>query len=124
MTNLFKQAHALTRATIQAGDDYKATFILCLRAIIADNKARLVEHSGNTVFEAIGYQAPVVAKAKRIVKAIDFDIMLMIGFILLLVSMFVLGVSAISSMDKRNKASFNALYADNTAQVIDTSSHE
>lgn len=58
MTNLFKQAHDLTRATIQAGDDYQATFILCLRAIIADSKARLAEHSLNTVFEAIGYQAP------------------------------------------------------------------
>ena len=124
MTNLFKQAHALTRATIQPNDDYQATFILCLRAIIADNKSRLAEHSLNTVFESINYQAPVVAKARAIVKAIDFDVMLMIGFVLLLVGTFALGVSAISSMDKRNKASFNALYADNNAQVMDTSSHE
>lgn len=121
---LFSQAHALTRATIQAGDNYQATFILCLRSIIADAKSHLAEHSGNTVFEAINYQAPVVAKAKRIVKAIDFDVMLMIGFILLLISTFALGVSAISSMDKRNKASFDALYANDTAQVLDTSSHE
>lgn len=30
---LFKQAHAMTRATIQAGDDYRATFGACLKAI-------------------------------------------------------------------------------------------
>lgn len=38
MTNLFKQAHSLTRATIQAGDDYRATFGLCLKQVIADAK--------------------------------------------------------------------------------------
>lgn len=36
---LFKQAHALARATIKAGDDYRVTFGLCLKAIIADSKA-------------------------------------------------------------------------------------
>lgn len=117
MTTLFKQAHALTRATIQQGDNYQATFTLCLRAIIADAKSHLAEHSLNTVFECIGYKAPPVAKARAIVKAIDLDVMLMLGFILLLVGMFALAVSAISSMDKRNKASFEALYADNNAQV-------
>lgn len=30
---LFKQAHAMTRATIQAGDDYRTTFGACLKAI-------------------------------------------------------------------------------------------
>lgn len=34
---LFKQAHAMTRATIQAGDDYRATFGLCLKAIKQDS---------------------------------------------------------------------------------------
>lgn len=38
-SQLFTQAHALTRATIKAGDDYRATFALCLKAIIADSKA-------------------------------------------------------------------------------------
>lgn len=61
MKNLFKQAHALTRATIQAGDNYQATFILCLRAIIADAKQASSEpmaNQFNTIFEAIGYTAP------------------------------------------------------------------
>lgn len=30
---LFKQAHAMTRATIQAGDDYRTTFGACIKAI-------------------------------------------------------------------------------------------
>lgn len=34
---LFKQAHAMTRATIQAGDCYRATFGACLKAIKQDN---------------------------------------------------------------------------------------
>ena len=34
---LFKQAHAMTRATIQAGDDYRATFGACIKAIKQDN---------------------------------------------------------------------------------------
>lgn len=36
---LFKQAHALARATVRAGDDYRVTFGLCLKAVIADSKA-------------------------------------------------------------------------------------
>lgn len=35
-SKLFKQAHAMTRATIQAGDDYRTTFGLCLKQIKAD----------------------------------------------------------------------------------------
>lgn len=38
-SQIFKQAHALTRATMQDGDNYQATFALCLKAIIADSKA-------------------------------------------------------------------------------------
>lgn len=34
---LFKQAHAMARATIQAGDDYRTTFGACLKAIKQDN---------------------------------------------------------------------------------------
>lgn len=37
---LFKQAHAMCRATLQAGDDYRTTFGLCLKAIKQDS-ARL-----------------------------------------------------------------------------------
>lgn len=36
---LFKQAHALAKATVKAGDDYRVTFGLCLKVIIADSKA-------------------------------------------------------------------------------------
>lgn len=38
-STLFKQAHALAKAIIKAGDNYRATFGLCLKAIIADSKA-------------------------------------------------------------------------------------
>ena len=37
-SQLFKQAHALTKATIQAGDNYQATFALCLKAVYAQSK--------------------------------------------------------------------------------------
>ena len=52
--NTFKQAHALTRLVIQSGDNYQATFTLCLRAVIADSK-QVLETQYNTVFEAINY---------------------------------------------------------------------
>lgn len=40
MTNsqLFKQAHAMTKQVIKAGDNYQVTFGLCLKAIKADAK--------------------------------------------------------------------------------------
>lgn len=38
-SEIFKQAHALTKSVIQAGDNYHATFALCLKAVIADSKA-------------------------------------------------------------------------------------
>ena len=40
MTNsqLFKQAHAMTKQVIQTGDNYQVTFGLCLKAIKADAK--------------------------------------------------------------------------------------
>lgn len=114
MTNkdLFKQAHELTRATIQAGDDYRATFGLCLQSLMIDK--RMAE----AVYIAINYtdDSKPVAPRKRLV--IDWDIVLMIGAIVMLVVLFIAGISAISAMDKRNKASFDALYADDTAQVV------
>lgn len=119
MTNLFKQAHALTRATIQDGDNYAATFTLCLRAIIADKKSRLAEHSLNTVFEAIGYKAPR--------KAIDFELIAPIAaFVMLFVVFFALlfgfHTASKNTADKRTH--------DRTMQTIeyvatmDTSSYE
>lgn len=38
-SELFKKAHKLAKATIKAGDDYRVTFGLCLKAVIADAKA-------------------------------------------------------------------------------------
>ena len=38
---LFKQAHAMTKATIQAGDCYRTTFGLCLKAIKGSQKVKL-----------------------------------------------------------------------------------
>ena len=35
-SELFKKAHALTKATVKAGDNYLATFALCLKAIYAE----------------------------------------------------------------------------------------
>lgn len=39
---IFKQAHALTKATVKAGDNYQATFALCLKLVIEQNKAQAV----------------------------------------------------------------------------------
>ena len=39
---LFKQAHAMTKASMQAGDNYQATFALCLKLVIEQNKAQAV----------------------------------------------------------------------------------
>lgn len=38
-SELFKKAHKLTKQVIQAGDDYRITFGLALKAIIADSGA-------------------------------------------------------------------------------------
>lgn len=36
---IFKAAHALTKATVQAGDSYAVTFAAALRIVIAESKA-------------------------------------------------------------------------------------
>ena len=40
-SNLFKKAHALTKATIKTGDNYAATFAICLKLIIAATKENI-----------------------------------------------------------------------------------
>lgn len=40
-SNLFKKAHALTKATIKYGDNYAATFAICLKLIIAATKENI-----------------------------------------------------------------------------------
>ena len=42
-STIFKKAHALTKATIQAGDNYSATFAICLKAIYAGSKEETIE---------------------------------------------------------------------------------
>lgn len=37
-SNIFKAAHALTKATVKAGDSYSATFAICLKFTYAENK--------------------------------------------------------------------------------------
>lgn len=37
-SEIFKKAHALAKATIKAGDNYQATFALCLKVVYADNQ--------------------------------------------------------------------------------------
>lgn len=42
MTNsqIFKQAHALAKSVIKTGDNYQATFALCLKAVYAQSKSQ------------------------------------------------------------------------------------
>lgn len=37
-STIFKKAHALTKATIQTGDSYSATFAICLKVVYAESK--------------------------------------------------------------------------------------
>ena len=46
-SELFKKAHKLTKQVIQAGDDYRITFGLALKTIIADSKGALPALSGS-----------------------------------------------------------------------------
>ena len=39
-SNLFKSAHKLTKATVQAGDSYSATFAICLKVIYMDSNKK------------------------------------------------------------------------------------
>ena len=55
MTNsqLFKQAHAMTKQVIQTGDNYQATFSLCLKAVKADIKQDAINNTNFIVLAAI-----------------------------------------------------------------------
>ena len=41
-SELFKAAHKLAKATIQAGDNYSATFALCLKAVYAQSSSNVI----------------------------------------------------------------------------------
>ena len=61
-SNIFKKAHALTKATIQAGDNYAATFAICLKVIYAESKEETVEAK----LLAMGLKVWEKAEMKRI----------------------------------------------------------
>lgn len=66
---LFKQAHAMTRATIQAGDDYRATFGACLKAIKDEAKQAVNLGFIQTIviiLAAILFTAAATAKAIKL----------------------------------------------------------
>lgn len=54
MTNsqIFKQAHALAKATVKAGDNYQATFALCLKTVYAQSKSQ-VARVKNIITQAV-----------------------------------------------------------------------
>lgn len=60
-SNLFKVAHKLTKATIQAGDSYQATFAICLKLVMSIAK--------NIKTKA----AKVVAKRAQVSRAQNYD---------------------------------------------------
>lgn len=55
MTNsqLFKQAHAMTKQVIKAGDNYQTTFGLCLKAIKDEVKQAAVNNVNFAILAAI-----------------------------------------------------------------------
>lgn len=54
MTNsqIFKQAHALAKATVKAGDNYQVTFGLCLKTVYAQSKSQ-VARVKNIITQAV-----------------------------------------------------------------------
>ena len=128
---LFKQAHAMTRETIQAGDDYRTTFGACLKAIKDDVK----QAASIDMFVIIAAMvAMVTAKFSVINGDVIYrnnasltttyhtskitDAFLCLAFIAPLVLFTVLGFSVISAMNERNEASFSKLYADDASQTV------
>lgn len=51
---IFTKAHTLTRATIQAGDSYAATFALCLKAVYAESKQNPMAAKLQKILAVIG----------------------------------------------------------------------
>ena len=41
-SELFKAAHKLAKATVKAGDNYQATFALCLKAVYAQSSSNII----------------------------------------------------------------------------------
>lgn len=128
---LFKQAHAMTRATIQTGDCYRTTFGACLKAIkdeakqvasvdlvtvvsaiIAIVAAKVSVKNGDVIYRNNASLVTTYHTSKIITAS------MCLVFIAPLVLFFALSVSAINAMDDRNKASFDALYDNDTSQTV------
>lgn len=54
----FKQAHAMTKATIKQGDSYAATFGICLKLVIEQNKAQAKQMT-NKVSSVVFHKPPI-----------------------------------------------------------------
>ena len=74
-SKLFKQAHALTKATVKAGDNYQATFALCLKAVYTQKETSIVEKliaAGGKVWEKSGLSR--IYLSQEIANKCDFGI--------------------------------------------------
>ena len=88
---LFKQAHAMTRATIQAGDDYRATFGLCLKAIKADKQG-------------------VTAKAKKVAKAVCAFIAQALVILFILSPILAAGIGLVAAIESNKQRTEDRQY--------------
>ena len=74
-SELFKAAHKLAKATIQAGDNYSATFALCLKAVYAQKETSIVDKliaAGGKVWEKSGLSR--IYLSQEIADKCDFGI--------------------------------------------------
>ena len=80
MTNsqLFKQAHAMTKQVIQAGDNYQVTFALCLKVIKAEAKQAVVNNVTFLVVAVI--VMTLVNNFPKVVSEIKWFIEIIISF--------------------------------------------
>ena len=130
---LFKQAHAMTKQVIQKGDDYRATFGACLKAIqdelkqvpsvdlvtvmsaiIAMVTAKISVKNGDIIYRNNASLSTTYHTSKII------DAFMCLVFIAPLLLFFALGISGINAMNERNEASFAKLYDNDTSQTVTT----
>lgn len=71
-STIFKKAHALTKATIQAGDSYSATFAICLKVVYAESKeaniAEVLLEMGLKIWEKGAMKRIYINKAEQFVE--------------------------------------------------------
>ena len=71
-STIFKKAHALTKATIQTGDSYSATFAICLKVIYAESKEvsfdQILLNMGLKVWEKGSMKRIYINKAEQFVE--------------------------------------------------------